>query len=267
MKENTWLMLKLLQKGRREMDKKEILKKMKALTSKTVDQGATEAEAIAAAYLLKNLQDKYQVTLTELDVTEAEYVTKNFDCGVTSYYRSPMHRVINCFASIRRFCKIKGICRGNKLEFFGEPHNVENALYMISMIRNAMDIEFNRYMTSEEYQYERAFASPNSIRATFHNAMSERISKRLKQMAIDMDRVANANAPKSSNGVSLVVVADQQLNHYHKVLYPNLRTRRTSNTQNVGGAREAGRSAGDRTSLNKGVGSGSNGSTLTLGRG
>ena len=133
------------------MDKKEILKKMKALTSKTVDQGATEAEAIAAAYLLKNLQDKYQVTLTELDVTEAEYVTKNFDCGVTSYYRSPMHRVINCFASIRRFCKIKGICRGNKLEFFGEPHNVENALYMISMIRNAMDIEFNRYMTSEEY--------------------------------------------------------------------------------------------------------------------
>ncbi|MCH2232402.1 MAG: hypothetical protein MK105_18850 [Crocinitomicaceae bacterium] len=249
------------------MDKKEILKKMKALTSKTVDQGATEAEAIAAAYLLKNLQDKYQVTLTELDVTEAEYVEKVFKCGQTDYTKSPLHPVNHCWYGIQTFCHVKTVFTGNRISLFGEPHNVENALYMYSLIRNAMDIEFNRYMLTSEYEYERAFVSPNSIRATFLNSMAERIANRLDKMASDSKRDALRNTPKASDGTSLVVVADRELQKQHKVKWPKLVSFRSSMTINSGTAKDAGRSAGDRTSLNKGVGSGSNGSTLTLGRG
>ena len=249
------------------MDKKEILNKMKALTSKTVDQGATEAEAMAAAQLLKTLQDKYQVTLTELDVTEAEYVEKVLKCGQTDYLRSPLHPVSHCWYDIQNFCQIKTVFSGNRVCLFGEPHNVENALYLYSLIRNSMEIEFNRYMLTSEYQYEKAFVSANSIRATFLNSMAKRIGNRLHSMHLASKNEALNNTPKASDGTSLVVVANRELQKNHKIRYPRLRRGSRSMTINSGSAKEAGRSAGDRTSLNKGVGSGSNGSTLALGRG
>ena len=108
---------------------------------------------------------------------------------------------------------------------------------MYSLIRNAMDIEFNRYMLTSEYEYERAFVSANSIRATFLNSMAERIANRLDKMASDSKRDALRNTPKASDGTSLVVVADRELQKQHKVKWPKLVSFKSSMTINSGTAK------------------------------
>ena len=55
------------------MDKKEILKRMKMFSERTIENGCSEAEAMLAAKKLSELQAKYNVTLTELDVQEMDF--------------------------------------------------------------------------------------------------------------------------------------------------------------------------------------------------
>mgnify|MGYP003672175038 CR=1 FL=1 len=64
-----------------QMNRQEILKKLKAFSQRTVENGCTEAEAIAAAKAMQGLQEKYDCTLTELDISLTEYVKERVSLG------------------------------------------------------------------------------------------------------------------------------------------------------------------------------------------
>ena len=245
------------------MDKKEILKRMKMFSERTIDNGCSEAEAMLAARKLSELQTKYNVSLTELDVQEMDFEINYFEAGKRK------HPVVCATSGIRDFCQVEILLHSytrrsettsGNISFFGAPHNVQNALYLMNLIRATMEQEFSQFKTQWEYQDLRMRHHPQSIRSNFLNAMGFRISERLKEMAqAEREQVKE----QASTGTDLIVLADNKRVQAWRKMFPSIR-KSSGRNAGTGGAGAAGRAAGNRASLNRGVGSGSSGGTLRL---
>ena len=235
------------------MDKQSILKKLKAFSQRTVENGCTEAEAVAAAQAMQSLQDQYNCTLTELDISLTEYTKDSMSLG-----KKVKHPVWGALYGLQAFCEVKLVANGSKLTIFGQQHKVDNAMYLISLMQSSMELEFLKYKQSADYEEEAFYHHARSIRSSFMNAMASRLCNRLEQM--HRESRSNVEQPKASNGTALVIVADHALDDAFRKEFPRLRSggrRHTSNRS--AGASKAGRSAGDRVGLRSGVSGGQRG--------
>ena len=66
-----------------EQTRKAVIKKLRAFAQRTVENGCTEAEAIAAAEAMQKLQHEYNMTLTDADIEDAEYVTEKMQLSTS----------------------------------------------------------------------------------------------------------------------------------------------------------------------------------------
>ena len=229
------------------MTKEQILKKLKAFSQRTVENGCTEAEAVAAAQAMQALQDQYNCTLTELDISLTEYTKDSLSLG-----KKVKHPVWNALYGVQLFCEVKLVGTGAKLTVFGQQHKVENAMYLISLMQSAMELEYLKFKATADYEEEAFYHHARSIRSSFMNAMASRLCNRLQQM--HRESRANVEQPKASNGTALVIVADRALDDAFRKEFPRLRSGGHRHTRNrSAGAARAGRSAGDRVGLRAGV--------------
>jgi len=234
------------------LDRKEILKKLKAFSERTVENGCTESEALAAAKAMQSLQNKYNLTLTELDIELTEFVSENMQIG-----KKVRHPVWETTCGLSVFCEVKICARGARLEIFGQQHKVDNAVYLISTFMSAMELEFLQYRNTWEYDEEVNYQRlhPRRVRANFMNSMANRLSSRLFKMYNENRKTSGVLDIKSSNGTALVVLADKALSTEFEKRHPRLRSS-GSRSITSGAASDAGRAAANRVGLNKGVRSG-----------
>ena len=76
--------------------------RIKALAEKTVSNGCTEAEAMAAAEMVGRLLERYALSMEEIDVREAHCVRVEVPIG--GRQRRPID---GCVPAIARFCDCK----------------------------------------------------------------------------------------------------------------------------------------------------------------
>lgn len=231
------------------MNRQEILKKLKAFSQRTVENGCTEAEAIAAAKAMQSLQEKYDCTLTELDISLTEYVKDQISLG-----KKVKHPVWGALFGVQVFTGVRLVGYRSKVTVFGQQHCVDNAIYLISLLQSSMELEFLRYKNSADYDEEKFYHHARSIRSSFMNGMASRLSSRLLAMHNESRR--NVAQPTGSNGTALVVMADKALDTAYRKAFPNLRSGRSQTTSRSAGASSAGRSAADRVGLRSGVSGG-----------
>jgi hypothetical protein len=233
-------------------DRKEILKKLKAFSERTVENGCTESEAIAAAKAMQSLQNKYNLTLTELDIELTEYVNERMSLG-----KKVRHPVLLSLHGLQMFCEVRIVGKTGGIAIVGQQHKVDNAVYLISTMMSAMELEFLNYKNTWEYDEEVNYNGmhPRRVRSNFMNSMGYRLSARLLSMYNESRNNTEVMANKSSSGTALVVLADNALEAEYRRQYPNLRSigRRSTGS---GSASDAGRAAANRVGLNKGVRSG-----------
>ena len=230
------------------MDKKTILKKLKAFSQRTVENGCTEAEALAAAEAMQGLQEKYNLTLTELDIEHTEYVEEKFSLG-----KKRRHPVWCALYGLQKFCEVRIIGNGGNVLVFGERHKVDAATYLISVMQSAMELEYLRYRSSPEYAEESFYHHARTIRSSFMNSMAYRLSKRLLAMH---EESRSKEQPTASNGTALVVMADNALAEAHAKKHPHLRAS-AGRQARAAGAGRAGAAAANRVGLRTGVRGGS----------
>ena len=175
---------------------------------------------------------------------------------------------IEIVPGIRAFCQVEILLHSytrrsdttsGNISFFGEPHNVQNALYLMNLIRATMEQEFAQFKTQWEYQDLRMRHHPQSIRSNFLNAMGYRIGDRLRKMASDERKEVKETA---TTGTDLIVLAEKKRDIAHRKMFPRIGSAR-GRSGGSGSAAQAGAAAGDRASLSRGVGS-SSGGTLRL---
>ena len=168
--------------------REELLAKIRALLSKTIEAGCTEGEAMAALQKARAMQDIHDVSDEELALTKEEKATAQF------FDERDPHGVKRGLAyAIHKFTGTQGWRRGKeKRATCGLPADVEFAEWLLDALDGFVKREYVRYAITN------AAGDGNERRAamrSFVNGCAQRISQRLIELAEPpKQQTANARA-------------------------------------------------------------------------
>ena len=247
-----------------------MLQRVMNLRARASDDASSEAEMNTALIMCQKLMDAYNIEEAELALAEAEgrieleIVHKVADTSMLKG-RKQKHKIVNVLSSISKFTETKVVVSSysGDITFTGHRPDTELANYLVAVIKEALDREFDRYKRSV------AGRIGYGAKAAFTTAMASRVSQRLNGMADERDAERKANKMESerlkiengdtASSTALIVsnIAEQKAKEVDvefRKAYPRLRTvRYTNSSTNNKNAFHAGKSAGDKLSLGKAI--------------
>jgi hypothetical protein len=220
--------------------------RIQALRAKTVDNGCTEDEALSAAAKVAELLDRYDLSLTDVELRAAP-------CEQRAYETNRKKRIPldDCIGAIAHFCdcrvwREKNSAGESCYVFFGLRSDVEVAHYLTELIDGAVRAELGRFKTSAGYSQFR-HQERHLANASFALGMVASIASKLTAMKVSRDQVNN------STGRGLVVLKTAVVDAEFDKLDMKLRTRRSSGRMVSMTAYEAGGVAGASLALMPGI--------------
>jgi len=232
-----------------------ILSRIRALLSKTTENGCTEAEAMLAAQKAAELMDRHGFDANDLDekepITQDTYFTGGKHLGAVS-------KVAVCLAD---YCDVrlwavharKGSGKESEMKIFGHESDVMVCNYLLHLLSNAFETEWRDYFTKLKAVGKNHFHG-KTMRASFESGMASRINKRLR--AMKEARNASVDTKSGKTGRDLVLVKNQEVETAFKALEIKLKNNTTRRTIHDYGAFDAGDAAGNRVNITSGVGKG-----------
>ena len=162
--------------------------RIQALRAKTIDNGCTEGEALAAAAKVAELLDRYDLSLTDVEVREAPCERRAYE--TCSKKRIPLD---DCIGAIAEFCdcrvwREKNPAGEGRYVFFGLRSDIEVAHYLTELIDTAVRSELGRYKTGPDYQRFR-HQERHLANASFALGMVASIADKLMAMKAGRDEV------------------------------------------------------------------------------
>lgn len=218
--------------------------RIRALRAKTVENGCTEDEAIAAAEMLAKLLDKYNMTVDEAELRESQF-TKHTqpEADLVGDRIWKVAKAIAELVEVKYWISPAGVSPV-EVTFFGFDHEVEGARYLLDICSGAMRREHSRL--------KKAYA------LLVQDRQRLKILPFLDGMADSLSRRIRALKPPRPTGTGLVVLKDQLITQ--AMADAGLKTHQ----RNMRGSRDhedtygAGVKAGERVPLNRGIRGGAN---------
>ncbi len=220
--------------------------RIQGLRSKTTDNGCTEAEALLAAAKVAELLDRYDLSLTDVEIRDTPCEQREYET-----YRKKRIPLDGCIGTIANFCdclvwREKNQVGEARYVFFGLRSDIEVAHYLTELIDNAVRSELARYKTSAGYRRFR-HQDRRVANSSFALGMVSSIADKLTAMKRERDAV------KNGTGRDLVIlkasVVDAELGKLDlKLRTVSGATRTVSPT-----AYEAGETAGASLAINPGI--------------
>jgi hypothetical protein len=219
--------------------------RLQGLRSKTTDNGCTEAEALLAAAKVAELLDRYDLSLTDIEIRDAQCERRGYETRRKK--RIPLD---DCVDAIANFCD----CRvwretsqsGNaRYVFFGLPSDIEVAHYLTELIDNAVRSELGRYKNSADYRLFR-YQDRHVANSSFMLGMVASIADKLTAMKRERDAV------KDGSGRDLVVLKATVVNAELAKLDLKLRTVPGATRMVSPAAYEAGEAVGASLTIDPG---------------
>ena len=221
--------------------------RIKALADKTVSNGCTEAEAMAAAEMVGRLLERYALSMEEIDVREQRCVQVEVPIG--GKQRRPID---GCVTAIARFCDCKvWVSRDTMMPsyvFFGFDADTVLAGYLFNVIDRAMATALTAFRATQPRL--RGVGLRGASRS-FQQGMAARVADRLDEMHRQRD--ANVAAQRST-GTALILVKQQVVEDAFRGTEIRLVAAAGLNRARLNGAFRHGLAAGDRVNLNRPVG-------------
>ena len=232
------------------MDQRHELERVKAriraLAEKTVGNGCTEAEALAAAEMVGRLLERYALSMQEVDLREARCVQIEVASGARR--RRPID---GCVPAIARFCDCKvWLSRGEAdsvYVFFGLGPDAELARYLFLVVTRAIRTELVEFRRANPAVREQALRRAGR---SFQQGMATRLADRLE--AMHAAREASVAAQRSG-GTALILAKHQIVQAAFREAAIRLVGGRRGAGMPVNGAFRQGLAAGDRVNLNRPV--------------
>jgi hypothetical protein len=228
--------------------------RIRALAERTVSNGCTEAEAMAAAEMVGRLLERYALSMEEIDLREARCV--QVEIPLPGRQRRPID---GCVPAVARFCDCKvWLARDGgqaRYVFFGFETDTALAAYLFQVIGRAMAVELEGFR-SRNPALRALRLRQASI--SFQQGMAARLAERLE--TIHAEREAEV-ASRRQTGTALMLVK-------HRVVEDAFRD---TGTRLVSSGRRSlrqdaafrhGEAAGERVNLNRPVRDGGRGGLL-----
>lgn len=151
------------------------------------DSTASENEAMSALGVADKLMKAYRLSEAEIAMAEATgevkvEIVSEFQSGINSGRNR--HKVQQCVWAIEQYCEVEVVIkrRGEDvLHWIGDKPDVELAMYLVDMIRTAMDRAYNSWRRQQQ-------GVGRGAKGTFQLAMACRIIERLKELARQRDK-------------------------------------------------------------------------------
>jgi hypothetical protein len=221
---------------------------VQALLQKTAANGATEAEAMAAAEKARELMDRYQIESGSAGLEKEGAFKASIKRG---HYKTLAVKDRLAYA-VAQFCdcKVWLTKSSDECHFFGLKTDAEFAGWLI--------VSLERFVASGALAYiagqPRMDARPRwEAEKAFVFGACVRISERLMQLATERQKSRDG----TGDGRSLVVIKNVIVTREFAKLNMKLRSGGRSKTRAVdGGAFNAGRAAGDKASFGRPVNGG-----------
>src|SRR5260221_2886764 len=188
-----------------ELDK--LKSRIQALRAKTIGNGCTEEEALSAAAKVAELLDRYDLSLTDIEMREERCERLEFET-----WRRKRIPLDECVGAVAAFCdcrvwREKNAAGAFRYVFFGLRSDVAVAHYLTELIDNAVRSELGRYKTSRDYlkfrHNERHMAN-----ASFALGMVTSIAAKLTAMKEERDGV-NRGGGRDLVVIKAAIVADE----------------------------------------------------------
>jgi Protein of unknown function (DUF2786) len=151
--------------GAKDAELDRLVGRIQALRAKTVEQGCTEQEALAAAAKVAELLDRYGLSLSELDLQQ-----QACEGAAVETERRRAGPVDDCVPAVTAFfdCRVwgeKGASGRLRYVFFGLPADVAAARYLYDLVERAFEAETARFRAGATYA-----DAPTRVRRTMTNS-------------------------------------------------------------------------------------------------
>ncbi len=185
--------------GAQDGELSRLIGRIQALRAKTVEQGCTEAEALAAAAKVAELLDRYGLSLSELDLR-----AQSCEGAPVETERRRAGPIDDCVPAVAAFfdCRVWGEKSPTgtlRYVFFGLPADVAGARYLYDLVDGAFASETAQFRTGADYA-----EMPSGMRRTatnsFQTGLARGIGAKLRNL-----RQAREGALRSAAGRDLVV--------------------------------------------------------------
>lgn len=158
-------------------DLNKIKARILALSAKTVSNGCSEEEAMAAIQMVGKLLTQYNLSMDEVELRTEECNTLKIDSG--SKQRGGVYFTVMAIGAFTN-CKV-WINRGNTLVycFFGQESDLLMAKYLYDVITSAIEHETEMFKKTPVYA---AAISKKGASSSFAIGMGTRIAERIMEM-------------------------------------------------------------------------------------
>ncbi len=185
--------------GARDAELDRLIDRIQALRAKTVEQGCTEAEALAAAEKVAELLDRYGLSLSELDLKR-----QTCEGAAVETNRKRVGPVDECVPAVAAFvdCRVwieKGRLGTLRHVFFGLPADVVAASYLYDLVDLTFETETEAFRAGPTYG-----ALPSGLRRTATNSFGIGLSRGIAAKLHKL-RTARETALRGATGRDLVV--------------------------------------------------------------
>lgn len=231
-------------------DKDRIAARIRALRAKTTENGCTEEEAAAAAAMVASLLAKYNMTAEEADVRENGFAREQV--VVDDPVGERLWKIADGIAhmiDVRYWASRPG--EQPSVTFFGFDHEVEIAVYLLDICRNAMTTK------QAEEEFKGRLHRPSVRRrnvGAFLDGMADRLRERIRALK-----------PEVPTGTGLVVLRNQLIDAEMENEGIKLDSSSARASRDLEAGYADGQRAGDAVALNRGV-RGPGTDTLRIGR-
>lgn len=218
--------------------REKICARIRALLAKTVENGCTEDEAIAAAAKAAEMLERYNLSVDEVQMRESPFAkhSERRDDLVGERLWKPAVAISELTGAR---CWTGQAGAAPEINFFGFEHEVLVAKYLLEICGNAM-------RWHEERQR-------NSMRLLHHSVQRRRVIPFLDGMADRLHARIMAIKPPRAAGTGLVVLHRELVDQALKDDGINLSKRNMRGSRDFDDAYADGLSAADRVALNKGL--------------
>ena len=230
--------------------------RIKALTDKTVANGCTEAEAMAAAEMVGRLLERYALSMDEIEVRSARCVQAEVPIG--GQRRRPID---GCVPAIARLCDCKvwlaraarpdpatvGAPPGGRYVFFGFETDTQLATYLFAVIDRAVATETAGFKCANPRL--RAVRLRRSS-ASFQHGLVARVAARLEAMH---DAREAAVRTQRTTGTALILAKHRVVEDAFRDTEVRLVSMSAVGPRVIGSAYREGWTAGERVNLNRPV--------------
>jgi len=173
------------------VERESVLNKIRALLAKTLDNGCSEAEAMAALGKAQAMKDAYAVTDAELNLTKEEKAILRREPPGT---KDPHRIKFFLLSAVSKFCNCEGWRlrreEGGGIVFCGLQADAQFATWLLETLANFVQAEIVNFLIEAQPSNEER----REAMRDFVLGCTDRISERLTELCKQSEALATSNA-------------------------------------------------------------------------